>query len=104
MQMRVVEKVAFDVPSLAIHLLPLRTRVEHGHHAAIVHGFSLRSLGRAGLEIGDRREKPIVATEVKKLLAVEGDVVAAEPAKDLLCLTLFSRKAPERADRRAIFR
>jgi len=53
-------------------------------------------LGEPGLRsaIG---EKPIVAADVKKLLAVEGDIVAIQPAENLFCLALFRRKPPQRA-------
>ncbi len=39
---RIVEKIALQMPGLAIHLPPLGARIEHGGHGAIVHRLARR--------------------------------------------------------------
>ena len=45
MRVRVVEKIPLQTPGLMVHLRPGAARIEHGHHAVIVHGLARIGVG-----------------------------------------------------------
>ena len=67
--MGIVEKVAFNAPSLAIHLLPFSPRIDVDFHVS--------QFERAIAGLGSRvsaRDEPLLALPVKHFLAVGGEI------------------------------
>src|ERR1700722_8390046 len=102
MQVRIIKKVPLDVPGLAVHLLPLSTRVKGRHHVTVVYRLTLGSIGCVGLQLGNGNDKPAVGAHVEQLFAVERNGVTGQPTENILCFALFGGKPPQRTDRRPV--
>src|ERR1700733_15163106 len=91
------------MPGLAVHLLPLRSGIEHGGHGAILDRLARGRVRRTWFQIGGGRDEPAIVARIEELLAVERHFIGRQIAEHLFGQALVHRESPQRNDRRPVF-